>query len=245
MAAPKSTGMSSSKHRKVSGDETSKMSISDMEQLATLLAKAVDFKDDRAMKLVDFIQQAAGLKEDAEIERSGAMSDASKRRHEDWTAVETFDVAGSALEMMQDYELVEAHIEEFEQNKAKMTTGSYPAIGQPGGTTALNFGGYDRGFPLARSVKDEEEWGHTLITLPAMKSQRLSYAEFAVLARVEAEKRQYARFLVAKFGDKAVQQLFDFGECKLQGFDLAAYLKRVCYAKCEMRTPPAFQRQMK
>ena len=122
--ASKATG---GKNRKVHGeDETSKMSLGDMENLANLLAKAFERKDERAIKLVDFVKQAAGLKEDAEIERdvaksgTGGMSDAAKQRHDDWTAVEAFDVAGSALEMMQDFELVELELEEMEKNKPNL-----------------------------------------------------------------------------------------------------------------------------
>lgn len=59
---------------------------------------------------------------------------------------------------MQDYELVELEIEEMEKNKPNLGSGGYPAIGQPGGITPLHVGGYDRGFPLPKSVKDEEEW---------------------------------------------------------------------------------------
>ena len=83
----------------------------------------------------------------------------------------------------------------------------------------------------------------TLITLPALKTLRLSYAEFMNEARQNSERRQYARFLVSKFGDKAIEQLQMFGECRAQGFDLAAYLMRMCYDKCEMK--PTFQRQRK
>ena len=63
------------KNRKLHGEEeTSKMSIGDLENLANLLAKAFERKDERAVKLVDFVKQAAGLKEDAEIERDTAKS---------------------------------------------------------------------------------------------------------------------------------------------------------------------------
>ena len=246
----KSMGAVGGKNRKVHGDEDeSKMTIKELEDLAKLLAKAAECKDDRAGKLVEFVSQAAGLKEDAAVER-GAMTDASKRRMEesfassDWTGVDTFDVAGSALEMMQEYELVEMDIAEF-QKKNKCTLGSsgYPAIGQPGGVTAAQHGGINAGVPLPKSVRDEYEWGCTLITLPALKSFNLSYAEFMGEARQFTERRQYARFLVSKFGEKAIEQLQMFGECRTQGFDLAAYLMRMCYDKCEMKT--VFQRQKK
>lgn len=200
------------------------MSISDMEQLAGLLAKAVQLKDDRAVKLVDFVKQAAGLQEDTEIERDtsasghGSMTDASKRRMEDWSNVEKLDIAGSALEMLQDFELVEPEIEAFQKSLPHVGSGGYPAIGKPGGV-AENFGGTNRAIPLPKSVRDEAEWGATLITLPAKKQLKLSYVEFVKLARHDA------------------------GECKSQGFDLAAYLMRVCYDKCEMG--PTFCRQLK
>ena len=79
---------------------------------------------------------------------------------------------------MQDFEMVELELEEMEKNKPNLGSGGYSAIGQPGGLTPLHVAGYDRGFRLPRSVKDEEEWGHTLITLPAMKDLKLSYLEF-------------------------------------------------------------------
>ena len=246
----KSMGAVGGKSRKVHGEEDeSKMTIKELEDLAKLLAKAAECKDDRAGKLVDFVNQAAGLKEDAVIER-GAMSDASKRRMDeslvssDWTGVDTFDVAGSALEMMQEYELVEMDIAEF-QKKNKCTLGSsgYPAIGQPGGVAAAHHGGVNNGVPLPKSVRDEYEWGCTLVVLPALKKFNLSYAEFMSEARQDPERRQYARFLVSKFGDKAIEQLLTIGECRTQGFDLAAYLMRMCYDKCEMKT--TFHRQKK
>lgn len=53
---------------------------------------------------------------------------------------------------MQDYELVELEIEEFEKNKPNLGSGGYPAIGKPGRIPAVNFGGYNRGFPLPKSV---------------------------------------------------------------------------------------------
>ena len=245
----KTMGAVGGKNRKVQGgDDGAKMTTSDLELLASLLAKATENKDDRALKLVEFVKQAAGLKEDVEIERKGAgsqgaMTDASKRRHEDWSTVDTFDVAGSALEMMQDYELVELEIEQFEKNKPNVGSGGYPAIGKPGGTPAVNHGGVYRGFPLPKSVKDEEEWGMTLITLPALVAHKLSYVEFMAQARIDPERRQYARFLVSKFSTKAIQQLEEDGECRSQGFDLAAYLVRMCYDKCEMK--PTFHRQKK
>ena len=246
----KSMGAVGGKSRKVHGEEDeSKMTIKELEDLAKLLAKAAECKDDRAGKLVDFVNQAAGLKEDAVIER-GAMSDASKRRMDetlvssDWTGVDTFDVAGSALEMMQEYELVEMDIAEF-QKKNKCTLGSsgYPAIGQPGGVAAVHHGGVNNGVPLPKSVRDEYEWGCTLVVLPALKKFNLSYVEFMSEARQDPERRQYARFLVSKFGDKAIEQLLTIGECRTQGFDLAAYLMRMCYDKCEMKT--TFHRQKK
>ena len=246
----KPMGAVGGKNRKVHGDdEEPKMSIKELEELAKLLAKAAECKDDRAGKLVDFVNQAAGLKEDAAVER-GAMTDASKRRMDetlassDWSAIDTFDVAGSALEMMQEYELVEMEVADF-QKKNKCTLGSsgYPAIGQPGGVAAAQHGGINAGVPLPRSVRDEYEWGCTLITLPALKNFNLSYAEFANEARQYTERRQYARFLVSKFGEKGIEQLQTLGECRTQGFDLAAYLMRMCYDKCEMKT--VFQRQKK
>ena len=152
-------------------------------------------KDERAVKLVEFVNQAAGLKEDAAIEREtaverGAMSDASKRRIDesssDWTGVDTFDVAGSALEMMQEYELVEMDIAEFQKkSKGNVGSGGYPAIGQPGGVVAVQHGGINLCVPSPKSVRDEYEWGCTLITLPALKTLKLSYVEFVAGARVD------------------------------------------------------------
>ena len=247
----KTMGAVGGKNRKVHGDEDARMTTGDLEQLASLLAKATENKDDRALKLVEFVKQAAGLKEDVEIERKGvvsqgSMTDASKRRLEDWSTVDTFDVAGSALEMMQEYERVEMEIEEFQRNRSNVGSGGYPAIGKPGGVIAENFGGYNKGIPLPRSVKDVEEWGSTLITLPAKKHLQLSYLEFVKLTRTCAENRQYAKFLVGKFSEKAVEQLVEHGECKSQGFDLAAYLLHVCYDRCEMEKPvPTFSRKLK
>ena len=246
----KSMGAVGGKSRKVHGDEDEgKMTIKELEDLAKLLAKAAERKDDRAGKLVDFVNQAAGLKEDAVFER-GAMSDASKRRMDaslassDWTGVDTFDVAGSALEMMQEYELVEIDVADFHKKpKSNLGSSGYPAIGQPHGVTAAQHGGINAGVPLPKSVRDEYEWGCTLVVLPALKKLNLSYVEFMNEARQDPERRQYARFLVSKFGDKAIEQLQELGECRSQGFDLAAYLMRMCYDKCEMK--PTFQRQKK
>ena len=66
-----------------------------------------------------------------------------------------------------------------------------------------------------------------------------------ILANLKSPKRQYARFLVSNFAEKGIQQLRAYGECNTQGYDLAAYLTRVCYDKCETQTPSRFSRQMK
>lgn len=222
-----------------------------MEQLAGLLTKTVQLRDEKAVKLLDFVKQAAGLQEDTEIERdmgspaAGGMSDASKRRLDDWSDVK-LDVAESALEMLQDFELVEAEIEKYQTREPGASSSAYAAIGKPGGMVAENFGGTNSAIPLPKSVRDEEEWGATLITLPAKKHLKISYLEFVKLTRTSPDERQYARFLVAKFSEKAVEQLVERGECKSQGYDLAAYLLRVCYDRCEMeRMAPTFCRQLK
>lgn len=217
-------GAGTGKNRKIHGgaDAPTKMSSTEMEQLAGLLTKAIQLKDEGAVKLVEFVKQAAGLQEDTEIERdlgntmAGGMTDASKRRLDDWSEAEKLDIAGSALEMLQDFELVEAEIENFQNRPARTGSSGYPGIGKPGGVIAENFGGTNRAIPLPKSVRDEAEWGSTLITLPAKKHLKLSYLEFVKLTRTSPDERQYARFLVSKFSERAVEQLVERGECKSQ-----------------------------
>eukprot|EP00434_Breviolum_minutum_P042543 symbB.v1.2.037870.t1/scaffold5715.1/size24294/1 len=179
----------------------------------------------------------------AEPTYAGAMTDASKRRHE------ALDLSSGSdgFEMVDPEALLEEKL--MLDEIAAMSQEMVPRlpVGHHGNPNQYPLGkraGLNASVPLPAGTT---EWDDTLCELPSVKDRFLSFAELRDCARSgDTSVRGLLNFCSTKFGDMAIEQLKSTGCCKKDGYDdIAAWLRRNCWDVCETNSGSTFKRTSK